>query len=114
MKKTREWAVWARMGRLGLTRGPYKSFRGNAWLTWFADVLSDQSPDKLVSQNRMLTVSITKENFIEPLEIEIAKGPAHCDANEATDEQPWYEDIKHFLQTGQYLAFANRRDRKIL
>ncbi|PKI59379.1 hypothetical protein CRG98_020210 [Punica granatum] len=34
-------------------------------------------------------VSITKENLIEPLEIEIAKGPAHCDAIEATDEQPW-------------------------
>ncbi|PKI46305.1 hypothetical protein CRG98_033281 [Punica granatum] len=56
-------------------------------------------------------VSITKENLIEPLEIEIAKGPAHCDAIEATDEQPWYEDIKHFLQTGQYPTFANRRDR---
>ncbi|PKI43769.1 hypothetical protein CRG98_035840 [Punica granatum] len=34
-------------------------------------------------------VSITKENLIEPLEIEIAKGPAHCDPIEATDEQPW-------------------------
>ncbi|PKI61223.1 hypothetical protein CRG98_018371 [Punica granatum] len=59
-------------------------------------------------------VSITKDNLIEPLEIEIAKGPAHCDAIEATDEQPWYEDIKHFLQTGQYPTFANRRDRKTL
>ncbi|XP_031387126.1 uncharacterized protein LOC116200420 [Punica granatum] len=59
-------------------------------------------------------VSITKENLIEPLEIKIAKGPAHCDAIEATDEQPWYEDIKHFLQTGQYPTFANRRDKKTL
>ncbi|PKI52181.1 hypothetical protein CRG98_027424, partial [Punica granatum] len=59
-------------------------------------------------------VSITKENLIEPLEIKIAKGPAHCDAIEATDEQPWYEDIKHFLQTGQYPTFTNRRDKKTL
>ncbi|PKI45540.1 hypothetical protein CRG98_034058, partial [Punica granatum] len=50
----------------------------------------------------------------KPLEIEIAKGPAYCDTIEATDEQPWYEDIKHFMQTGQYPTFANRRDRKTL
>ncbi|PKI58165.1 hypothetical protein CRG98_021453, partial [Punica granatum] len=58
--------------------------------------------------------SITKENIIEPLEIEIAKGPAYCDSIEATDAKPWYEDIKNFLQTGQYLPFADRRDRKTL
>ncbi|XP_031378343.1 uncharacterized protein LOC116193738 [Punica granatum] len=59
-------------------------------------------------------VSITKENLIEPLEIEITKGPAHCDAIEATDAKPWFEDIKHFLQTGQYPQFASHRDRKTL
>ncbi|PKI59757.1 hypothetical protein CRG98_019860 [Punica granatum] len=35
-------------------------------------------------------------------------------ASMATDEQLWYEDIKHFLQIGQYPAFANRHDRKTL
>ncbi|PKI73139.1 hypothetical protein CRG98_006481 [Punica granatum] len=55
-----------------------------------------------------------QENLIEPLEIEIAKGPAHCNAIEATDEQLWYGDIKHFLQTSQYSTFADRRDRKTL
>ncbi|XP_031394922.1 uncharacterized protein LOC116206244 [Punica granatum] len=45
------------------------------------------------------TVSIKKENLIEPLEIEIAKGPTYYDTIESTDEQPWYEDIKLFLQT---------------
>ncbi|PKI74767.1 hypothetical protein CRG98_004785 [Punica granatum] len=59
-------------------------------------------------------VSITKENLIEPLKIEIAKGPAHCDVIEATDAKPWYEDIKNFLQTGQYPPFADRRDQKTL
>ncbi|PKI69650.1 hypothetical protein CRG98_009921 [Punica granatum] len=32
----------------------------------------------------------------------------------ATDAKPWYEDIKNFLQTGQYPPFADRRDRKTL
>ncbi|XP_031392169.1 uncharacterized protein LOC116204226 [Punica granatum] len=58
--------------------------------------------------------SITKGNLIEPLEIEIAKGPTYCDAIEATDAKPWYEDIKHLLQTGQYPPFVDRRDRKTL
>ncbi|PKI63837.1 hypothetical protein CRG98_015821 [Punica granatum] len=55
-------------------------------------------------------VNITRENLIEPLEIEIAKGPAHCNAIEASEAKPWYEDIKNFLRTGQYPPFADRRD----
>ncbi|PKI67076.1 hypothetical protein CRG98_012540 [Punica granatum] len=48
------------------------------------------------------------------IEIEITKDPTYCDAIEATDAKPWYEDIKNFLQTGQYPPFADRRDRKTL
>ncbi|PKI48376.1 hypothetical protein CRG98_031229 [Punica granatum] len=59
-------------------------------------------------------VSITKENLIEPLEIEIARRLAHCDAIKDADEKPRYEYIKHFSQTGQYPAFADRHDRKTL
>ncbi|PKI58431.1 hypothetical protein CRG98_021189 [Punica granatum] len=59
-------------------------------------------------------VSITRENLIVPLEIEIAKGPAHCNAIEASEAKPWYEDIRNFLRTGQYPPFADRRDRKTL
>ncbi|PKI50214.1 hypothetical protein CRG98_029397, partial [Punica granatum] len=59
-------------------------------------------------------VSIAEENLIEPLEIEITKGPAHCDAIEATDAKLWYKDIKNFLQTGQYPPFTYRRDWKML
>ncbi|XP_031375780.1 uncharacterized protein LOC116190254 [Punica granatum] len=74
--------------------------------------IKNQFEDALVTLASM--VSITKENLIEPVKIEIAKGPAHCDAIEVNDEQPWYEDIKHFLRTSQYPTFANRCDRKIL
>ncbi|PKI35361.1 hypothetical protein CRG98_044238, partial [Punica granatum] len=74
--------------------------------------IKNQFTDALATLASM--VSITKENLIEPLEIEIAKGLAHLDAIEATDEQSWYEDIKIFLRTSQYPAFANRRDRKTL
>ncbi|PKI49906.1 hypothetical protein CRG98_029690 [Punica granatum] len=34
-------------------------------------------------------VSITKENLIEPLEFEIARGPAHCDVIDVVDGKPW-------------------------
>ncbi|XP_031391949.1 uncharacterized protein LOC116204044 [Punica granatum] len=59
-------------------------------------------------------MSITNENLIEPLEFEIAKGPAHCDMIEAVDCKPWYGDIKHLLQTGQFPAFTDRHDRRTL
>ncbi|PKI55636.1 hypothetical protein CRG98_023947 [Punica granatum] len=55
-----------------------------------------------------------KKQFADALATLASMGPAHCDAIEATDEQPWYEDIKHFLQIGQYPTFANRCDRKTL
>ncbi|PKI78954.1 hypothetical protein CRG98_000666, partial [Punica granatum] len=58
--------------------------------------------------------SISEGNIIEPLEIEVAKGPAHCNAIEASEAKPWYEDIRNFLQTGQYSPFADRRDRQTL
>ncbi|XP_031398542.1 uncharacterized protein LOC116209127 [Punica granatum] len=74
--------------------------------------IKNQFADALATLASM--VSITKENLIEPLEIEITKGSAHCDAIEVTDKRPWYEDIKECLRTGQYSAFANRRDRKAL
>ncbi|PKI40889.1 hypothetical protein CRG98_038730 [Punica granatum] len=74
--------------------------------------IKNQFADALATFASM--VSITKKNLIEPLEIEIAKGPAHCDVIETTDEQPWYEDIKNFLRTGLCPAFANCWDRKTL
>ncbi|PKI37277.1 hypothetical protein CRG98_042329 [Punica granatum] len=58
--------------------------------------------------------SISEGNIIEPLEIEVAKGLAHCNAIEASEAKPWYEEIGNFLQTGQYPPFADRHDRKTL
>ncbi|PKI67398.1 hypothetical protein CRG98_012207, partial [Punica granatum] len=37
-----------------------------------------------------------------------------ADALATLASMPWYEDIKNFLQTGQYPPFADRRDRKTL
>ncbi|PKI72255.1 hypothetical protein CRG98_007329, partial [Punica granatum] len=59
-------------------------------------------------------VSITKENLIEPLEFEIAQGLAHCYVIDAVDGKPWYADIKHLLQIGQFPAFTDRHDRRTL
>ncbi|PKI60028.1 hypothetical protein CRG98_019578 [Punica granatum] len=50
-------------------------------------ILQNQFADALATLASM--VSITKENLIEPLEFEIAKGPAHCDMIEAIDGYPW-------------------------
>ncbi|PKI57287.1 hypothetical protein CRG98_022326 [Punica granatum] len=74
--------------------------------------MKNQFADALATLASM--VSITRENLIKPLEIEIAKGPAHCNAIEASEAKPWYEDIKNFLRIGQYPPFADRRDRKML
>ncbi|PKI49813.1 hypothetical protein CRG98_029790 [Punica granatum] len=48
--------------------------------------MKNQFADALASM-----VSITKENLIEPLEFEIAKGPTHCDMIEAVDGKPCKE-----------------------
>ncbi|PKI53610.1 hypothetical protein CRG98_026001, partial [Punica granatum] len=78
----------------------------------YTPLIKNQFADALATLASM--VSITKENLIEPLEIEIAKGLAHCDAIEATDEQPWYEDIKQFLQTVTANAVARFLKRDII
>ncbi|PKI78397.1 hypothetical protein CRG98_001218 [Punica granatum] len=74
--------------------------------------MNNQFADALATLASM--VSITKENLMEPLEIEITKGPAHCNAIEASEAKPWYEDIKNILRTGRCPPFADRRDRKTL
>ncbi|PKI38148.1 hypothetical protein CRG98_041461, partial [Punica granatum] len=74
--------------------------------------MTNQFADALATLSSM--VSITKENLIEPLEIEIVEGPAHCNSIEASEAKPWYEDIKNLLRTGQYPPFAGRCDRKTL
>ncbi|PKI79291.1 hypothetical protein CRG98_000305 [Punica granatum] len=74
--------------------------------------MKNQFADALATLASM--VSITKENLIEPLEFDITQGPAHCDMIEAVDGKPWYADIKHLLQTGQFSVFTNRHDRRTL
>ncbi|PKI32587.1 hypothetical protein CRG98_047022, partial [Punica granatum] len=60
--------------------------------------MTNQFADALATLASM--VSITKENLIEPLEIEIAEGPAHCNSIEASEAKSWCEDIKNLLRTG--------------
>ncbi|PKI41313.1 hypothetical protein CRG98_038299, partial [Punica granatum] len=74
--------------------------------------MTNQFADALATLASMM--SITKENLIEPLGIEIAEGPAHCNSIEASEAKPWYEDIKNLLRTGQYPLFADPRDGKTL
>ncbi|PKI75906.1 hypothetical protein CRG98_003705 [Punica granatum] len=58
--------------------------------------------------------SISEGNIVEPLVIEVARRPAHCNEIEASEAKPWYEDIKNFMQMGHYPPSADRRDRKTL
>ncbi|PKI53105.1 hypothetical protein CRG98_026510 [Punica granatum] len=71
---------------------------GTAWKMYFDGAANSTdsgigavliSPDGHALATLASMVSITRENLIEPLEIEIAKGPAYFDTIEATDEQPW-------------------------
>ncbi|PKI71999.1 hypothetical protein CRG98_007615 [Punica granatum] len=66
----------------------------------YTPCMKNQFADALATLASM--VSITKENLIEPLEFEIAKGPVHCNMIEVIDGKPWYADIKHLLQTAHF------------
>ncbi|PKI51129.1 hypothetical protein CRG98_028479, partial [Punica granatum] len=48
--------------------------------------MTNQFADALATLASM--VSITRENLIEPLEVEIAERPAHCNAIEASEAKP--------------------------
>ncbi|PKI69594.1 hypothetical protein CRG98_010007 [Punica granatum] len=74
--------------------------------------MKNQFADALATLASM--VSITKENLIKPLKFDIVKGPAHCDVIEVVDGKPWYADIMHLLQTGQFPAFTDRHERRTL
>ncbi|PKI73238.1 hypothetical protein CRG98_006373 [Punica granatum] len=65
--------------------------------------MKNQFTDALATLASM--VSITKENLIEPLEFEIAQGPAHCDVIDAVDGKPWtLRRIEaHFFLSGETL-----------
>ncbi|PKI34044.1 hypothetical protein CRG98_045564, partial [Punica granatum] len=52
----------------------------------YTPCMKNQFADALATLASMM--SITKENLIEPLEFEIAKGPAHCDVIEAVNGIP--------------------------
>ncbi|PKI40009.1 hypothetical protein CRG98_039579 [Punica granatum] len=83
----------------------------NISFTWTAR-MKNQFADALATLASMMI--ITKENLIEPFEFEIAKGRVHCDMIEAADGKPWYVDIKHLLQIGQFPAFTDRHDLRTL
>ncbi|PKI50758.1 hypothetical protein CRG98_028900 [Punica granatum] len=70
--------------------------------------------EELVENFEKVSFTITKENLIEPLEFEIAQAPAHCNVIDVVDGKPWYANIKHLLQTGQFSAFTYRHDRRTL
>ncbi|PKI75843.1 hypothetical protein CRG98_003758 [Punica granatum] len=55
-----------------------------------------------------------KNQFADALATLASMGPAHCDVIDAVDGKPWYADIKHLLQTGQFPAFTDRHDRRTL
>ncbi|XP_031392752.1 uncharacterized protein LOC116204685 [Punica granatum] len=74
--------------------------------------MKNQFADALAMLASLL--SITKENLIEPLKFEIAKGPTYCDMIEAVDGKPWCANIKHLLQIGQFPTFTDRHDRRTL
>ncbi|XP_075101703.1 uncharacterized protein LOC142177137 [Nicotiana tabacum] len=43
------------------------------------------------------------KNFIDPTPIEIRKQPAYCaHVDEEFDENPWFHDMKEYLEKGEY------------
>ncbi|XP_070005878.1 uncharacterized protein [Nicotiana sylvestris] len=65
-----------------------------------SDLLVHQHPDK---------------NFIYPIPVRIHSQPAYCaHVKEETDGNPWYHDIKEYLEKGEYLKHANHTQKRTL
>ncbi|PKI60864.1 hypothetical protein CRG98_018737 [Punica granatum] len=85
--------------------------------------MNNQFADALATLASM--VSITKENLIKPLEIEITKGPAHCNAIEASEAKPclcnaaWEyppsrgDARRTRMRRSRHLLFTTRRSRAV-
>ena len=54
-------------------------------------------------------------NDIPEITVRRLDRPAHVfKTKKVADEKPWYEDIKHFLQTQEYPIGASKKYRKTL
>jgi hypothetical protein len=52
---------------------------------------------------------------IQPVSIEIRNYPSHyCSREEETDNEPWYTDIKRFIQHQEYPSGASKVDKRTL
>jgi hypothetical protein len=52
---------------------------------------------------------------VHPISIDIKSSPAHCCLiEEEVDGNPWYADIKRFIQYREYLSEASKTDKKTL
>src|SRR4051812_8053082 len=98
---------------------PYKDY-ARRLLTFFNKVEfhhiprdENQMADALATLSSMYKVNFHNE---EPqITIRRLDRPAHVFVvEEATDEKPWYFDIKHFLQTQEYPLGASNKDKKTL
>ncbi|XP_070039534.1 uncharacterized protein [Nicotiana tomentosiformis] len=55
------------------------------------------------------------KNFIDPIPIEIRKQPAYCaHVGEEFDRNPWFHDIKEYLEKGEYPGNATHTQKRTL
>ncbi|XP_070045932.1 uncharacterized protein [Nicotiana tomentosiformis] len=55
------------------------------------------------------------KNFIDPIPIGIHKQPAYCaHVEEEIDENPWFHDIKEYLEKGEYPKHAMHTQKRTL
>ncbi|GKV46606.1 hypothetical protein SLEP1_g53580 [Rubroshorea leprosula] len=71
----------------------------------------NQFADALATLASMIQIS--KDEVIKPLVIEISQESAHC-MEIKVDDQPWFHDIKQFLQNGEYPLYASEVNKKTI
>lgn len=60
-------------------------------------------------------LKISKETDLRPIVVETYDRPVYCHNVESEpDDNPWYHDIKTFLQDGKYPELANAVDKRTL
>ncbi|XP_070002518.1 uncharacterized protein [Nicotiana sylvestris] len=75
--------------------------------------IQNQFADALATLSSM--IQHPGKNFIDPIPVRIHSQPAYCaHAEEETDRNPWFNDIKEYLAKGGYSKQANHTQKRTL
>ncbi|XP_070046272.1 uncharacterized protein [Nicotiana tomentosiformis] len=78
-------------------------------ITWYLQNSGSRAP--VIWQNTRPASWDSGKNFIDPIPIGIHKQPTYCaHVEEGFDKNPWFHDIKEYLEKGEYPENATHKD----